>query len=125
MHDEIYRQKILDHYKHPRNFGELSKYTHEFGHQNISCGDQLQFRVHAPDGIIKQVGFTGSGCAVSMAAASLLSESLIGKKLDSIQELTKDDIESLLGISVSGARELCATLALETLKRLEKKGQGN
>lgn len=121
MADEIYRQRILDHYKNPRHFGALKKYTHSFGHQNISCGDQLQFRVNVQKNKIADIGFTGAGCAVSMASASLVSEFLIGKSFTVIQKLDKGAVKKLLGIPISGARELCAMLSVETLKKLEKK----
>lgn len=121
MSEQLYRQQIIDHYKYPRNFGKIKKYTHAFGHQNISCGDQLQFRVFIERGKIKNIGFTGEGCAISIASASLLSEHLIEKSFALIDKLKKKDIEKLLGIPISGGRELCAMLALETVKRLKKR----
>ena len=121
MSEEIYRQKILDHYRHPRNFGTLKKATHAAGHQNISCGDAVQFQVRIVKGRVADIAFTGEGCAVSIAAASMLSEFAKNKALKTILKMDKPAIEKIIGISVSGAREQCAMLGLETLKQLQKK----
>lgn len=119
MHETIYRQNIIDHYRFPRNFGKLKHPTHTAGHANISCGDQMQFQAKIIRGVVQDIAFTGEGCAVSIAGASLIGEYARSKKLSSIQRLTKKDIEKLLGITISGARERCAMLGLETLQALE------
>ena len=120
MHDPIYRQRIIDHYRHPRHFGVLKKPTHAFGYANISCGDSLQFQVRIESNTIKELGFTGEGCAVSIAGASLLSEYLIDKPAVVIKNLAEKDIEKLMQIPVTGARAMCAMLGLDTLKQLKK-----
>lgn len=121
MHDPLYRHNILDHYRNPRHFGILKKYTHEAGHQNISCGDALQFQVLVEKGKIKELAFTGAGCAISIAAASMTAEALIGKPLSALQKMEKKEIETLLKTPLSSARILCAMLGLETLKKLRTK----
>jgi nitrogen fixation NifU-like protein len=120
MEELLYRERILDHYRYPRNFGFLKKATHTGGLRNISCGDAVQFRIRAVKGKIADIGFTGDGCAISMAGASLTSEYAKGKSVSLIQKMTKKDIEKILQIPISGARERCAMLAIETLKQLEK-----
>ena len=120
MQDSIYKEKILDHYRYPHNFGVLKKPTHRAGHQNISCGDALQFQARVEKGKITDIAFTGNGCAISMASASLLSEYLKNKSLTTIKKFSKKDIEKLLGIQISHAREKCAMLGVETLKQLKK-----
>lgn len=120
MTELLYRQHIIDHYRYPRNFGRLKKPTHAFGHANISCGDQVQFQARIIGNRIIDVAFTGEGCAISMAANSLTSEFVKGKTLTFIQKLTLREIQRLLGISVSPARERCAMLAADTLKQMEK-----
>ena len=120
MSETLYRERILDHYRYPRNYGVLKKATHEGGLSNISCGDAVQFRVRITKGTITDIAFTGEGCAISMAGASLTSEYLKGKKASLIQKMTKKDIEKILQIPISGARERCAMLALDTLKQLKK-----
>lgn len=121
MSEEIYRQRILDHYKNPRNFGKLKKSTHKCTHENISCGDELCFEVNVVKNKIKDIGFTGTGCAISIASASIISEYLYDKSFSAIQKLTFKEVQKMLGIRVSSARELCAMLCVETLKNLEKK----
>lgn len=120
MTELLYRQHIIDHYRYPRNFGKLKNPTHAFGYANISCGDQVQFQVRAVRDTIADIAFTGEGCAISMAGASMTSEFAKGKTLTAIQKLAKKDVEKLLGISVSGARERCAMLAVDTLQQLQK-----
>ncbi|MBI4090926.1 MAG: iron-sulfur cluster assembly scaffold protein [Candidatus Komeilibacteria bacterium] len=119
MHETIYRHNIIDHYRNPRNFGKLKHATHSAGHANVSCGDQVQFQARVEKGRIKELAFTGDGCAVSIAATSMLSEFAKGKALSAIKKLGEEDIEKLLGIPISGARERCAMLGLETLQALE------
>lgn len=120
MSEEIYRQRILDHYRHPRNFGKISGATHAYGQANASCGDQLQFQVRVVKNKIKQIGFTGSGCAISMASASLLADHLAGRPLNAIKKISLRLMRQLLQIPISPARENCALLAALTLNKLEK-----
>ena len=120
MAEEVYRQNVLDHYRSPRNFGALKKPTHRAGHANVSCGDQLQFEAKIVGGTIAEIAFTGTGCAVSVAGASLLSEHVKGKRFAASKKLKKKDIEKLLGIPISPARERCALLGLETVQQLAK-----
>ena len=120
MHDPIYREKIIDHYRHPRHFGTLRKPTHAFGHANISCGDQVQFQARIEKGGIQELAFTGEGCAVSIAGASILSEYLTGKQWSKALSMKGKDVEKLMQIPVSGARAMCATLGLQTVQQLKK-----
>ncbi len=109
----MYRQQILDHYKNPRNYGELS--DPDFSHvgENPSCGDTIQVDVTLADDddTIEQVSFVGDGCAISQAAASLLTKELPGKSIDELQAMDTDDIVDLLGVDVSPMRIKCAVLA--------------
>lgn len=118
--DTIYRQRILDHYKNPRNYGQLETYTHTCGFRNVGCADQLQFWALVRGGKIRNIAFTGQGCAISIASASLVSDYIRNKPLSVIGKLDKVLIEQLLGIKVSPARESCATTSLEALKKLQK-----
>jgi len=121
MHEAIYRQHIIDHYRTPRNFGTLAKPTHTAGYANVSCGDQVQFQAVVVKGKIKDIAFTGTGCALSVAGTSLISEYAKGKTLAALHKLTIKDVEKLLKIPISGAREGCAMLGLETIRQLQKK----
>jgi nitrogen fixation NifU-like protein len=113
MGSDMYRQQILDHYRNPRNYGELSDptFTHE-GH-NTSCGDDVEVAVAlAADGeTVERVAFTGDGCAISQAAASMLTGELPGMTLGEIEELDREDVLDLLGVEVTPMRVKCAVLA--------------
>ncbi|MFH0943259.1 MAG: iron-sulfur cluster assembly scaffold protein [Candidatus Beckwithbacteria bacterium] len=109
---DIYRQEILDHFKHPRNFGELTKATHKAMDRNASCGDVLEMSLRVEKGKVVEVKFKGEGCAVSMAGASMLTEMIKGKKAVEIMKLGDKDIERMLKIKISPARKKCAGLGL-------------
>lgn len=115
MTDELYKQEILDHAKHPRHFGPLKGATHEARLENTLCGDELTLQLKASKGTIVDAAFTGRGCAITIASASLLTESLVGKSIPAVRKLTRSDIDRLLGVKVGPAREKCAYLSLEAL----------
>lgn len=107
---------ILDHYKNPRNLGTLQEpdISHEEG--NPSCGDVIRIDLKIRDNKVIETRFSGKGCAISQAAASILTEMIIDKTLDEIKSISKDDIMNALGIRISPIRFKCATLALKVLK---------
>ncbi|MFP4590347.1 MAG: iron-sulfur cluster assembly scaffold protein [Halobacteriales archaeon] len=110
---DIYRQQILDHYRHPRNYGELDEPTFSHVGENTMCGDHIELDVRLDDetGTIEAVAFRGDGCAISQASASLLTEELVGKTLDDVEALDRDDVLDLLGVDISPMRIKCAVLA--------------
>ncbi|MFB6311606.1 MAG: Fe-S cluster assembly sulfur transfer protein SufU [Salinirussus sp.] len=110
---DMYRQQILDHYKSPRNYGELEDPTYTHVGENPMCGDTIEIDVVLDDDeeTIEAVAFRGEGCAISQAAASMLSEKLIGMTVDELQELDRDDMIDLLGVEISPMRVKCAVLA--------------
>ena len=115
--DDLYRELILDHYKHPRNHGTLDPHDFSFQDENPLCGDELRIDVRLDEQRrVKEVAFSGKGCAISQASASLLTESIVGKSLDEIKLLSKDDILDLLGIELGPTRLKCALLSLKVLK---------
>jgi nitrogen fixation protein NifU and related proteins len=115
--DALYREQILDHYKHPHNFGELDDADLEFFDSNPLCGDELRVQLKLDsEGRVEDVAFTGHGCAISQASASLLTERLKGLTLDEAQQVGKDDVLEELGIDISPARLKCALLSLKVLK---------
>lgn len=117
MTDSIYQEVILDHYRNPRNQGSLDCPTHQADGLNASCGDKLHMDIQIQDGTIKSIRFRGVGCAISQASASLLTETVQGKKATEAQALTPTDLLALLGIALSPSRVKCALLSLETLKQ--------
>jgi nitrogen fixation protein NifU and related proteins len=114
--DDLYRDYILDHYKRPRNFGELEPHDLEAFEQNPLCGDQLGVHIAVDDGHIADLRFHGHGCAISQAAASIASEELKGMSLAEAGSLDADWMLELLGIPVSATRRKCALLGLKALR---------
>lgn len=119
---DIYRENILDHYKHPRNFGHLDKpdMTQEEG--NVTCGDRIVIELHITRNAsritrIEDIRFSGEGCAISQASASMLTEKVKGMNTSEIMKLTVDDITSMLGTTLTPSRIKCATLPLEVLQK--------
>jgi len=114
--DDLYRDYILDHYKHPRNFGELEPRDLEALEHNPLCGDELGVHIRVRDGRIDELRFHGHGCAISQAAASIASEELTGMPLEEAQTLDADWMIDLLGIPVSATRRKCALLNLKVVR---------
>jgi nitrogen fixation protein NifU and related proteins len=115
--DELYREYILDHYKHPHNFGELSAPDREFADTNPLCGDELRVQLKvSDDGRIEDLAFAGQGCAISQASASMVSDEVKGMPVDELLRLDKRFVLDLLGIDISATRMKCALLSLKVLK---------
>ncbi|HEX4206025.1 MAG TPA: SUF system NifU family Fe-S cluster assembly protein [Ktedonobacteraceae bacterium] len=112
-----YREYILDHYRDPRNYGTLDDPDVHSEDTNPLCGDQLSMDIQIEGDHVKAVRFQGRGCAISQAAASMLSEMIDGKTVEEITALGKDDVLEALGISISPARTKCAFLSLRVLHR--------
>ena len=115
--DDLYREQILDHYKKPRNWGELDDPDYEFEDTNPLCGDVLKVQLKVDDaGVVDDLRFSGAGCAISQAAASLVSDEIKGMKVDDVVRMDRDAVLELLGIDISATRMKCAMLALKVLK---------
>ncbi|MCT9094985.1 Fe-S cluster assembly sulfur transfer protein SufU [Haloarchaeobius sp. HME9146] len=113
MGSDMYRQQILDHYKNPRNYGEIEDATFTHVGENPMCGDEIRMDVKLDDDgeTIAAVAFRGDGCAISQASASMLSGKLRGKTLDELAEMDRDDVVDMLGVEISPMRIKCAVLA--------------
>jgi nitrogen fixation NifU-like protein len=113
MGSDMYRQQILDHYKNPRNYGELDDADFSHVGENPSCGDTIRMDVRLEDDgdTIDYAAFSGDGCAISQAAASLLTEQLPGTTLSELDEMDRDDVVEMLGVDISPMRIKCAVLA--------------
>ena len=114
--DEIYRENILDHYKHPRHRGTLEHPDITYEDANPLCGDHIRMDLKVRDGRVEQVAFSGHGCSISQAAASMLCERIEGRPLEEIKQLTREDVLEMLGIELGPVRLKCGLLALKTLK---------
>jgi nitrogen fixation NifU-like protein len=114
--DALYREAILDHYRHPRHKGHLEAPDISYHDHNPFCGDEITLELKIEDGKVVQAAFDGRGCAISQASASMMTEEIIGKSLEELRGWTKDDILDLLGIEVGPVRLKCALLPLKALK---------
>jgi nitrogen fixation protein NifU and related proteins len=119
--DDLYREQILEHYKRPRNWSpplpELERPDFEFEDANPLCGDTLRVQLLVDDASrVKEVRFSGHGCAISQAAASLSSDEVIGMPVEDVLKLDKSFVLDLLGIDISATRIKCALLSLKVLK---------
>ena len=115
--DDFYKEYILDHYRNPRNFGHLDHPTAVAEDLNPLCGDKIQMELLVgDDGKISDVRFSGKGCAISQASASMLTESLKGKTLEEVAQLSHDVVLENVGIGISPTRMKCAMLGLKVAK---------
>ena len=116
MAADLYREIILDHYRNPRNRGTLDPHDYSAEDVNPLCGDEIRIDVRVADGKVDEIKFSGRGCAVSQASASILTEMVEGLTIGEVKALTKDDLLEEIGIPVSPARMKCALLSLKVLK---------
>jgi nitrogen fixation protein NifU and related proteins len=117
MDEQLYREQILDHYKHPQNFGQLDEFDLEYEDSNPFCGDEQHVWIRLDEADrVTEVAFEGKGCAISTAATSLLTEELAGKTRHELLALPKDFVLDLLGIEISATRMKCALLGLKVVK---------
>jgi nitrogen fixation protein NifU and related proteins len=117
MDDQLYREYILEHYKHPHNHGSLERSDMEAHDLNPLCGDELTFQVALDEtGKVTEVAFDGHGCAISQASASMLSDEIKGKTVDELLALDRQTVLDLLGIDISATRMKCAMLSLKVVK---------
>ncbi len=137
--DTLYRQVIMDHYKHPRNKGSFpddESLTVEMN--NPTCGDRIYLQFKLNGDIVEDIKFTGEGCSISLASASMMTQAVKGKKIDEALQLSElfskmmlgeevdindfdnDDIEALQGVSNFPARIKCATLAWKAMEKVSK-----
>ncbi|MFB6162248.1 MAG: Fe-S cluster assembly sulfur transfer protein SufU [Halococcoides sp.] len=110
---DMYRQQILDHYKNPRNYGEIDDPTFTHEGENPMCGDSITIDVALDDEetTIDRVAFRGDGCAISQASASMLTDRLEGMAIDDLEAMDRDDVIDMLGVDISPMRVKCAVLA--------------
>jgi nitrogen fixation protein NifU and related proteins len=115
--DDLYRENILEHYKHPHHWGELPEADLEADDLNPLCGDELKVQLKVDgEGKIEDVRFSGHGCAISQASASMTSDEIIGMPVDDLLKLDRSFVLDLLGIDISATRLKCALLSLKVLK---------
>lgn len=114
---DLYREQLLDHYRHPRNWGlKPQAHLQERGY-NPLCGDEVTIQLEVKHGAVAAMYFEGHGCVISLASASLLSEHLVGQPVEDVKKMAAADIQALLGVTLQPTRLKCGLLALETLKQ--------
>lgn len=138
--DDLYRRVIMDHYKTPRNRGELAEDSVTVNLNNPTCGDRISLQLQLEGGIVRNVKFTGEGCSISMSSASMMTEAVMGKTAEEALGMAEkfsslmkgdpaefgdyEDIEALSGVSKFPARIKCATLAWNALRKGVEHGSG-
>jgi len=117
MDSSIYREQIIDLYEHPLNFGKLEPNDFSYEEDNPLCGDVIRIDVRLDDqDRIADVKWSGDGCAISQASASLLTDEIMGMTLDEVKAFPKEELLELIGVPLSMARVKCALLSLKVLK---------
>jgi nitrogen fixation NifU-like protein len=115
--DDLYRDLIIDRYKNPQFRGTLDPHDISFEDDNPLCGDHIRIDIRVDgNNRVSEVAFDGHGCAISQASADLLAESIVGKSIDEVKKITKQDVLDLLGIELGPVRLKCALLSLKVLK---------
>jgi nitrogen fixation protein NifU and related proteins len=114
--DDFYRDFILDHYRNPRNYGHLDHPEASAEDLNPLCGDTIRMEFDVDGDVVRDVRFSGKGCAISQASASMLTETIKGMRLEEIAKLSKEVVLENVGIGISPTRMKCATLGLRVAK---------
>jgi nitrogen fixation NifU-like protein len=139
--DDLYRRVIMDHYKNPRNRGQLEDGAVSIDLHNPTCGDRISLQLQLDGDIVKNAKFVGEGCSISMSSASMMTDAVKGKNLNEALQMAEDfsslmkgqsvefeyeDIEALSGVNKFPARIKCATLAWNALRKgVEQANQPN
>lgn len=110
-----YADEIIDHYKSPRNFGEMGEADITINESNSSCGDVVQIQLKMKAGKVEEMKWRGVGCAISTASASMLSEKVVGMKIADIEKIGENGVVEMMGGEINLGRMKCATLAYRAL----------
>lgn len=114
--DDLAREIILEHYKAPRNYGTIENADITYEDNNPFCGDELRIDIRLSGDVVEEIKFSGKGCSISIAAASMLTEEVEGKRLEELRDFGKDEMLELLDIPLGPVRVKCGLLALKVLK---------
>ncbi|MBI2147414.1 SUF system NifU family Fe-S cluster assembly protein [Candidatus Woesearchaeota archaeon] len=124
--EEIYRENILDHYRNPRNKEKPESCSFQHLEHNPVCGDRIELFVKLSGSRVEESSFLGEGCAISQASASMLTDKIKGMPVSELQDMAKEDVLDMLGISIGIVRLKCAMLSLKALhKGLEQYTENN
>lgn len=114
--DDLYKELIIDHYQHPHNHGTLADATNTYEDSNPLCGDRIRMEMKIQDGVVTDIKFTGKGCAISQASASMLTDEVKGKSVQELKNIDKQTVLDMLGIPLGPSRVKCALLPLKVIK---------
>lgn len=114
--DDLYREIIIDHAQHPHNHGTIPDADVSYEDSNPLCGDKIRMDMKIENGVVTDVKFSGKGCAISQASASMLTDEIKGKSLEEIRHMDKQFVLDLIGISLGPTRIKCALLPLKVIK---------
>ncbi len=115
--DTIYSQILDDHYREPRNFGRMEDPDVQVTETNPTCGDTISLFIKVKDGNLEEISYVASGCLISVASASILSEKATGSSLKEIRTMAKSDVLKNLGLKLGPAREKCALISYDALMK--------
>jgi nitrogen fixation NifU-like protein len=113
---DLFAEQIISHYEHPHNKGRLGKPSSKMHELNTTCGDEITMYLEIANGKVKDAKFEGSGCAISMATASMLTDYIKGRGVSELERMGVKDIIDLIGLDPGPARLKCATLSLRAMK---------
>ncbi len=114
--DDLYKEIILDHYQHPHNHGTIPDADISYEDSNPLCGDKIRMDLKVREGVVEDVKFSGKGCAISQASASMLTDEIKGKPLEEIRKIDKQVVLDMIGIPLGPTRIKCALLPLKVVK---------
>jgi len=115
--EDMYKEELLEHYRTPQNYGRIEKADVKYRDFNPVCGDEIEIYIKVKKGVVEDVKFIGKGCAISQAAASILTEHVKAKKLQEVRGISNEQMLKLLPIKVSHLRIKCALLALKAIQK--------
>ena len=115
--EEINTEILLDHYRHPHNYGQVDNPSVKLVEYNPVCGDTVQISLKVENGVISDIKFLGRGCSISQGSASMLTDRVKGKTIDEVKRIRQEEILEMLGLSLGPSREKCAILSLNTLQK--------
>ncbi|MBI2141199.1 SUF system NifU family Fe-S cluster assembly protein [Candidatus Woesearchaeota archaeon] len=115
--ENLYREELMDHYQNPRNFGNMADADVSYHDYNPVCGDEVTVQLKMENGTVKEAMFNGKGCAISQAAASMLTEQIHGKSVKAVVAMTQNDMLEITKINPGPVRIKCALLALRAVQK--------
>ena len=115
--EDMYKEELLEHYREPQNYGKIEDADVQYRDFNPVCGDEVEVFINVKDNKVEDIKFTGKGCAISQAAASIVTEHIKGMKVDEVKTITNEKMLELLPIEVSNLRIKCGLLALKAIQK--------